>query len=128
VQHKYNLSYDYLCSLRRFHLGSHVNLREIVDNCPLTLTGADFYALCSDALLCAMKDQISLLSGTRTTLSPLTRNSHHIFYPEDASKHHPQQLVVEQRHFALARDRLTPSVSEQELKYYRRVQAQFAQK
>lgn len=43
----------------RFQLGEDVNFEEVVAGCPLTLTGADFYALCSDAFLCAMKDRIA---------------------------------------------------------------------
>ena len=36
---------------RKFHLDVDVQLSAIADQCPLNFTGADFYALCSDALL-----------------------------------------------------------------------------
>ena len=40
---------------------------EFVDKCPFTLSGADFYALASDAMLNAVKRKIqSLNAGTRT--------------------------------------------------------------
>lgn len=39
--------------------------------CPLTFTGADFYALCSDALLNAIKDRVLLFEKT---LGPLCTN------------------------------------------------------
>lgn len=35
-----------------------VNLSEIVARCPLQLTGADLYALCSDAMMSAIKRKI----------------------------------------------------------------------
>lgn len=38
------------------HLSDDVALSEFVDHCPSHLTGADFYALCSDAVLHAMSD------------------------------------------------------------------------
>lgn len=39
---------------RKFRLDSGLDLRAIAQKCPLNLTGADFYALCSDAMLNAM--------------------------------------------------------------------------
>ena len=39
---------------RKFKLHPDLDLRQIADSCPFHYTGADFYALCSDALLKAM--------------------------------------------------------------------------
>ena len=39
---------------RKFRLDPGLDLRAIAQKCPLNLTGADFYALCSDAMLNAM--------------------------------------------------------------------------
>lgn len=39
---------------RKFRLDPSLDLRSIAQKCPLNLTGADFYALCSDAMLNAM--------------------------------------------------------------------------
>lgn len=39
---------------RKFRLQPDLNLRGIAELCPLNFTGADFYALCSDAMLNAM--------------------------------------------------------------------------
>lgn len=39
---------------RKFRLDPDLNLRDIADRCPFNYTGADFYALCSDAMLKAM--------------------------------------------------------------------------
>lgn len=39
---------------RKFRLAPDLDLREVAEKCSFNLTGADFYALCSDALLNAM--------------------------------------------------------------------------
>ncbi len=39
---------------RKFKLSADLNLRDIAEQCPFNYTGADFYALCSDAMLKAM--------------------------------------------------------------------------
>jgi peroxin-6 len=39
---------------RKFRLEPGLDLRTIAQKCPLNLSGADFYALCSDAMLSAM--------------------------------------------------------------------------
>jgi peroxin-6 len=39
---------------RKFKLDPGLDLMRIAKYCPLNLTGADFYALCSDAMLKAM--------------------------------------------------------------------------
>lgn len=47
--------------------------------------------------------------------------------PQQQQQDQRDVVRVYQRHFLLAREKLTPSVSEEEMKYYRRVQAQFTQ-
>jgi peroxin-6 len=39
---------------RKFRLDQDMDLNNFSEQCPLNLTGADFYALCSDAMLGAM--------------------------------------------------------------------------
>ncbi len=39
---------------RKFRLDPELDLRRIAERCPFNYTGADFYALCSDAMLKAM--------------------------------------------------------------------------
>lgn len=83
-----------------------------MEKCPLNLTGADFYALCSDALLASMNDIISALeseaakTGGKVDTSGIT-------------------LQVSEEHFERALKMLTPSVSAKELEYYKSVQGSF---
>ena len=39
---------------RKFRLDPDLDLRKVAELCPFNYTGADFYALCSDAMLNAM--------------------------------------------------------------------------
>lgn len=39
---------------RKFRLDPELDLKDIADQCPFNYTGADFYALCSDAMLKSM--------------------------------------------------------------------------
>ena len=44
---------------RKFKLDPNLDLREVAEQCPFNYTGADFYALCSDAMLKAMSRKAS---------------------------------------------------------------------
>lgn len=46
---------------RKFTLAKDVVLEDVVANCPLNFTGADFYALASSALAAALKDRVEAL-------------------------------------------------------------------
>ncbi|KAM7008674.1 LOW QUALITY PROTEIN: peroxisomal ATPase PEX6 [Tautogolabrus adspersus] len=87
--------------LRKFQLDSSVNLKEVVDRCPAHMSGADLYALCSDAMTAAIKRKISLIEGGVDS--------------EDS----PVLLSLED--FSAALENFSPSVSEQELQRYRNI-------
>lgn len=42
----------------RFKLDPAVNLLTVLDRCPAHLTGADLYALCSDAMMFAIRRKV----------------------------------------------------------------------
>lgn len=46
---------------RKFTLAKDVVLEDVVANCPLNFTGADFYALASSSLAAALKDRVEAL-------------------------------------------------------------------
>lgn len=48
--------------LNRFNLSSDCHLENIVEKCSFNMTGADFYALCSDAMLNAISRSISRIN------------------------------------------------------------------
>ena len=47
-----------MTALLRFNLSEGVDLSVVASRCPSNLTGADLYALCSDATLIALRRQI----------------------------------------------------------------------
>ncbi|XP_042233988.1 peroxisome assembly factor 2-like isoform X2 [Homarus americanus] len=81
-------------------LDSSVSLEQIADLLPLTLTGADLYALCTDALYAALH---------RTTGQIVAG----VVQEEAAS------IVVEEEDFHIAAENLVPSVTPGELAHYR---------
>ncbi|KAM4785052.1 peroxisome biogenesis factor 6 [Cyanocitta cristata] len=91
---------------RKFKLDPSVNLTTILEKCPPQLTGADIYALCSDAMMCAVKRKVEWI--------------------EEGLDTEKSALILTMEDFLQAAARLQPSVSEQELLRYRLIQQKFA--
>ncbi|KAM6278741.1 peroxisome biogenesis factor 6 isoform 1-T1 [Porphyrio hochstetteri] len=91
---------------RKFKLDPSVNLTTVLEKCPAQLTGADIYALCSDAMMYAVKRKVEWIEEGLDTES--------------------SALVLTMEDFLQATARLQPSVSEQELLRYRLMQQRFA--
>ncbi|SPO32384.1 related to PEX6 - peroxisomal assembly protein [Ustilago trichophora] len=118
---------------RKFKLDPDVgDLECIAEQCPFNLTGADFYALCSDAMLKAMTrkasevdariEAINATEGKKSHPHPLTAQ----YYLAEMASAEEIEVKVNRRDFELALHELTPSVSEQEMQHYREVQAKFS--
>lgn len=112
---------------RKFNLHSDLDLSDVVGRCGFNLTGADFYALASDAMLCAMTrtaekiDQRIAEFGDGDWPKPLTPQ----YYLDRMAKKEEMQVVVGFEDFAVALERLRPSVSDEEMRHYERVQGEF---
>ncbi|ORX49793.1 AAA-domain-containing protein [Hesseltinella vesiculosa] len=113
---------------RKFRLHPELDLARVAERCPFHYTGADFYALCTDAMLKAMtrvastiEDKVKGLNETRDT--PMTAQYYlsHLATPEDI------MVQVEEGDFVRALDELIPSVSATELAHYSRVREKFEQ-
>ncbi|XP_039384904.1 peroxisome biogenesis factor 6 [Mauremys reevesii] len=91
---------------RKFKLDPSVSFSSVLDQCPAQLTGADLYALCADAMMCAVKRKVDWIEEGLDTES--------------------SALVLTMEDFGQAATRLQPSVSEQELLKYRVIQRKFA--
>ncbi|KAL1878695.1 peroxisomal assembly protein [Diaporthe australafricana] len=116
---------------RKFTLHPTVTLRAVAEKLPYTYTGADFYALCSDAMLKAVTRQagkvdakITALNaeaeaeGKKQTISTANFFDHHAT-PQDVA------VMVTEEDFMDAHRELIPSVSAGELAHYERVRATF---
>ncbi len=109
---------------RGFRLSRDVDLAAVVDACPLTFTGADFYALCSSALSAAVvrltvelqqvAEEASLASAALTLDAVLQRLTDDDVTP-----------TVTQRDFTDALRSTVPSVSPQEVHSYEQLRLRF---
>ncbi|KAK3899301.1 hypothetical protein C8A05DRAFT_37095 [Staphylotrichum tortipilum] len=117
---------------RKFTLHPTVSLRSVAERLPFTYTGADFYALCSDAMLKAVTRQASLvdskiraINAERAAASnPTGAISTAYFFDHFATPDDVAVMVTEQD-FLDAHRELVPSVSAGELAHYERVRATF---
>lgn len=93
---------------------------------PFTYTGADLYALCSDAMLKAITRQASAVDAKIKALpnGPVTTAYYfdYLATPEDTA------VFVTEDDFEAARRELVPSVSAKELEHYEKVRRQFESK
>ncbi|XP_078433123.1 peroxin 6 [Wolffia australiana] len=94
---------------RKFKLHDNVSLSTIAKRCPPNFTGADMYALCTDAWFHAAKRKVSPhLSGSSEGVA------------DD-----PDAVIVEIDDFIQALGELTPSLSMAELRKYEQLRSQF---
>ena len=114
----------------RFTLSPSLSLPHVASHLPFTFTGADLYALCSDAMLKAVTrsarqvdDRVAAVNAERAA-----QNKHALtiagFFDHHATAS-DLEVQVEEQDFELARKELTPSVSYEELKHYEKVRDQF---
>ena len=133
---------------RKFRLHPDLNLRSVAEQCPFNFTGADFYALCSDAMLKAMTRKASevdikigkFLRSTGLVLINLVLVAALNSQPPQEGHPYPitpqyylakmvtdgeTDVVVSFKDFENALRELVPSVSQTEMEHYRSVQARF---
>lgn len=111
----------------RFTLDPSVSLKAVAQRLPFTYTGADFYALCSDAMLKAVTRQAASVDAKIREINadrhqgPISTAyffDHHAT-PDDIA------VMVTEEDFMNAHNELVPSVSAGELAHYESVRATF---
>ncbi|KAF9140740.1 peroxisomal assembly protein [Mortierella sp. GBA39] len=115
---------------RKFRLHPSLDLANVAEKCPFNYTGADFYALCSDAMLKAMTRTADGIESRVVTInkdetSTLPRPITSQYYLDHLAQ--PEDIVVQvtEGDFDQALAELIPSVSAQELEHYKQVQKMF---
>ncbi|KAF9475323.1 AAA-domain-containing protein [Pholiota conissans] len=118
---------------RKFRLDPALDLRKVAEKCPFNYTGADFYALCSDAMLNAMsrkaeaiEEKIQAINaepGPHAHPHPLTPQ----YYLAELATPEEIMVYVSDADFQRALDMLVPSVSQAEMAHYAEVQRRFSQ-
>ncbi|KAF8979816.1 peroxisomal assembly protein [Entomortierella lignicola] len=115
---------------RKFRLHPSLDLANVAEKCPFNYTGADFYALCTDAMLKAMsrtadgiEKRVVAINSDDTSALPRPITSQ--YYLDHLAK--PDEILVQvtEEDFDQALAELIPSVSAQELEHYRQVQKMF---
>jgi peroxin-6 len=103
----------------------------VASHLPLKYTGADFYALCSDAMLKAVTRQASLvdakvaqINGSAEQQRKGTKLTTAQFFDHHATKE-DVAVMVKEEDFLQAMKELIPSVSAGELEHYQTVRRQF---
>ncbi|KAF2088095.1 peroxisomal biogenesis factor 6 [Saccharata proteae CBS 121410] len=125
---------------RKFTLSPALSLSNVAATLPFTYTGADLYALCSDAMLKAITRRaravdakVQSINASRAankatdeqhqhrTLPPITV----AYFFDHLAEAEDTAVVVEEEDFEDAKRELVPSVSAEELMHYERVRMTF---
>ncbi|KAL2444534.1 Peroxisomal ATPase PEX6 [Exophiala dermatitidis] len=111
---------------RNFTLAPDVSLRKVANRLPFTYTGADLYALCSDAMLKAITRKTQAVDEKVRQISKLRGEEistgyffDHLATEEDV------QVVVGEEDFIAAQNELVGSVSKKELEHFERIRNMF---
>lgn len=115
-------------SLSRFVLSPTLSLRAVACTLPFTYTGADLYALCSDAMLKAITRQASAVDqkvAAYNAAHPASPPISIAYYFDHFATERDTAVVVEEEDFVTAKGELVPSVSVEELRHYERVRSTF---
>ncbi|XP_048737243.1 peroxisomal ATPase PEX6-like isoform X2 [Ostrea edulis] len=91
---------------RKFEMADDVDLDALAEKCPSNLTGADFYALCSDAMLNRMKHKIQQLEAGENV--------------------NEAEIIVSQEDFEEALANLSPSLTDAEIQRYCQMRDSFS--
>ncbi|EMD34491.1 hypothetical protein CERSUDRAFT_97749 [Gelatoporia subvermispora B] len=117
---------------RKFKLHPDLRLQKIAEQCPFHYTGADFYALCADALLKAMSRKAEELEATIAKLNAGPHDPRHPYpltpqyYLAELATAADTEVLVSQEDFEAALQELVPSVSQAEMDHYARIQQRFS--
>ncbi|CAO3628854.1 unnamed protein product [Cunninghamella blakesleeana] len=111
---------------RKFRLDPKLDLARVAERCPFHYTGADFYALCTDAMLKAMtrvadsiEEKVKILNQENEKQITAQYYLSHMATQEDI------MVQVEEVDFVRALEELIPSVSATELAHYSKVREKF---
>eukprot|EP01083_Nonionella_stella_P269333 911178_1 len=113
---------------RKFTLDKSVKLSEIVKDVPMNFTGADLYALCSDALLLAMKRKVSEIDEIVTQRNAQV-SIKHVQTPRSVlTEMSASELIVNvmKEDFVASLGKVSASLSHKELQKYAELKNKFS--
>lgn len=109
---------------RKFQLSADVDFTELARRCPASLTGADLYALCSDAMLTALRKCI--VSSDGVPIRSLCDDVIVIIVVVVVIGTAADVLEVHQQDFLTALTSLKPSITPQELLTYKNIKTKIS--
>ncbi|KAA8915007.1 P-loop containing nucleoside triphosphate hydrolase protein [Sphaerosporella brunnea] len=115
---------------RKFSLDAKCRLQDVAETLPFTYTGADLYALCSDAMLKAITRQARWVDRRIQELEMQRGDGSKVgtaWWFDNVATEEDVRVVVSHADFEEARRELVGSVSAKELEHYQRVREQFEQ-
>ncbi|KAF8541180.1 hypothetical protein BDD12DRAFT_979837 [Trichophaea hybrida] len=114
---------------RKFTISDECDLAAVAETLPFTYTGADLYALCSDAMLKAITRQAIHVDRKIQELEKQQGGGKvsTAWFFDNVATEQDVSVVVSMRDFDEAKRELVGSVSAKELEHYQRVRAQFEQ-
>ncbi|KEQ76215.1 AAA-domain-containing protein [Aureobasidium namibiae CBS 147.97] len=117
---------------RKFTLDPELDLGRVAEKLPFTYTGADLYALCSDAMLKAITrsarivdNRVAEINDERARRSPPEPPISVAYFFDHFATEVDTSVVVAEEDFMAAERELVPSVSADELGHYERVRREF---
>jgi peroxin-6 len=117
---------------RKFKLEENVDLSAVARICPLTFTGADLYALCTDANMKAMErviNSVDLAVLKWNETGPHEGYPHPtstLFYLENICSESDVEVKVNEEDFKSACQELTPSLSTEDIAKYLALRDRFS--
>ncbi|BGP27447.1 peroxisomal biogenesis factor 6 [Rhodotorula toruloides] len=118
---------------RKFKLAPETDLAKLAEKCTFNLTGADFYALCSDAMLKAMTrkaEEVDKRIAELNAQPPYSIGETPLLTPQyylaEMATPAEIEVLVAQQDFDAALAELVPSVSQAEMQHYKTVQQRFS--
>ncbi|KAF2400356.1 AAA-domain-containing protein [Trichodelitschia bisporula] len=114
---------------RKFSLDPDLSLKRVASTLPFTFTGADLYALCSDAMLKAITRQAQLVDAKvaahNAQLSASEPPITVAYFFDHLASEEDTAVQVTEADFESAKRELVPSVSVEELQHYEGVRRAF---
>ena len=108
---------------RKFKLDPEIQLARVAETLPFTYTGADLYALASDAMLKAITRRADAVDVKIKRLPDGPVSTAYFF--DHLATEEDLSVTVTEEDFEVARKRLVGSVSVKELEHYKRVREAF---
>ncbi|KAF2733220.1 peroxin 6 [Polyplosphaeria fusca] len=110
---------------RKFTLHPDLSLGRVAEGLPFTYTGADMYALCSDAMLKAITRQARAVDEKVKAHNAVHTPISIAYYFDHLATEEDTAVMVTEQDFVEAHRELVPSVSADELRHYERVRKAF---